>query len=61
MPVAIPGTLGAHMILPAVAAAAVGHAVGMDRERIAGALSRYDPPFMPWFLRRNEIWLTLER
>ena len=21
--------------------------------------SRYDPPFMPWFLRRNEIWLTL--
>lgn len=22
-------------------------------------LSRYDPPFTPWFLRRNEIWLTL--
>jgi hypothetical protein len=22
-------------------------------------LSRYDPPFMPWFLRRNEIWLNL--
>jgi len=22
-------------------------------------LSRYDPPFMPWFLRRNEIWLHL--
>jgi hypothetical protein len=21
--------------------------------------SRYDPPFTPWFLRRNEIWLTL--
>ena len=21
--------------------------------------SRYDPPFMPWFLRRNEIWLRL--
>lgn len=21
--------------------------------------SRYDPPFMPWFLRRNEIWLTV--
>jgi hypothetical protein len=21
--------------------------------------SRYDPPIMPWFLRRNEIWLTL--
>jgi hypothetical protein len=23
-------------------------------------LSRYNPPFTPWFLRRNEIWLTLE-
>ena len=23
-------------------------------------LSRYDPPFTPWFLRRNEIWLTLQ-
>jgi len=23
--------------------------------------SRYDPPFMPWFLRRNEIWLHLAR
>ena len=23
--------------------------------------SRYDPPFMPWFLRRNEIWLHLTR
>ena len=23
-------------------------------------LSRYDPPFKPWFLRRNEIWLALE-
>lgn len=22
-------------------------------------LSRYDPPYMPWFLRRNEIWLTV--
>ena len=21
--------------------------------------SRYDPPFMPWFMRRNEIWLNL--
>jgi hypothetical protein len=21
--------------------------------------SRYAPPFMPWFLRRNEIWLAL--
>jgi len=23
-------------------------------------LSRYNPPFTPWFLRRNEIWLTVE-
>ena len=22
--------------------------------------SRYDAPFVPWFLRRNEIWLRLE-
>jgi len=22
--------------------------------------ARYDPPFTPWFLRRNEIWLKLE-
>jgi len=21
--------------------------------------SRYDPPFMPWFLRRNEIWIEV--
>ena len=23
-------------------------------------LARYNPPFMPWFLRRNEIWLQLQ-
>jgi SOUL heme-binding protein len=23
-------------------------------------LSRYDPPIMPWFLRRNEIWLSVQ-
>jgi len=22
-------------------------------------LARYDPPFTPWFLRRNEVWLAL--
>lgn len=22
-------------------------------------LARYNPPFMPWFLRRNEIWLAV--
>lgn len=24
-------------------------------------LSRYNPPIMPWFLRRNEIWLSVDR
>ncbi len=23
-------------------------------------VNRYDPPFKPWFLRRNEIWLPLD-
>ena len=23
-------------------------------------LSRYNPPFTPWFMRRNEIWLALK-
>ena len=23
-------------------------------------LARYNPPFMPWFLRRNEIWLKIQ-
>lgn len=23
-------------------------------------LSRYNPPFTPWFLRRNEIWLSVD-
>jgi len=23
-------------------------------------LSRFDPPFTPWFMRRNEIWLTVQ-
>jgi DNA gyrase inhibitor GyrI len=22
-------------------------------------LARYDAPFIPWFMRRNEIWLAL--
>jgi hypothetical protein len=24
-------------------------------------VNRYDPPFKPWFLRRNEVWLPLAR
>jgi hypothetical protein len=35
----------------------------LDRAGVATqgepVLARYDPPFMPWFLRRNEIWLAL--
>jgi DNA gyrase inhibitor GyrI len=23
-------------------------------------IARYNPPFTPWFLRRNEIWLALD-
>jgi hypothetical protein len=23
-------------------------------------LSRYDAPWTPWFMRRNEIWLSLK-
>ena len=23
--------------------------------------ARYNPPFMPWFMRRNEIWLHLAK
>jgi hypothetical protein len=26
----------------------------------AALWARYDPPWMPWFLRRNEIWLDLD-
>jgi len=32
---------------------------GMDWEG-EPTLSRYDPPWTPWFMRRNEIWLTLK-
>ena len=24
-------------------------------------LARYNPPFMPWFLRRNEVWIPVSR
>lgn len=24
-------------------------------------VNRYDPPFVPWFLRRNEVWLTVTK
>jgi len=38
---------------------------GMEREhlKVSGppAWARYDPPFMPWFLRRNEILIPVDR
>ena len=37
----------------------------MEREHLKAsgppAWARYDPPFMPWFLRRNEILIPIER
>ncbi|MGA1462308.1 MAG: heme-binding protein [Steroidobacteraceae bacterium] len=23
-------------------------------------MARYDPPFKPWFMRRNEVWIPVE-
>lgn len=36
-------------------------AVGQAKLEVVGepVYSRYDPPFMPFFLRRNEIWLPI--
>ena len=36
-----------------------GAAAGI-RLRGEPVLARYDPPFKPWFMRRNEIWLAVE-
>ena len=44
VPVQVLGTLGAHMLLPALAAAAVGHALGKPLPEIAEALKSYEPP-----------------
>ncbi|MBY0473389.1 hypothetical protein K2Q00_03905 [Patescibacteria group bacterium] len=44
IPVSIVGTVGSHMMLPAVAAAAVGHVVGVDSHAIAHGISTYEPP-----------------
>lgn len=44
IPVSIVGTIGNHMMLPAIAAAAVGHTVGMDSHAIAQGISKYEPP-----------------
>ncbi len=44
IPVSIRGTVGNHMVLPAVAAAAVGHVIGLDTQTIAKGLSKYEAP-----------------
>lgn len=44
IPVSIKGTIGSHMVLPVVAAAAVGHVVGVDAHTIAKGLADYEPP-----------------
>ncbi len=44
VPVQVLGTLGTHMLLPALAAAAVGHALGKPLSEVAEALQGYKPP-----------------
>ena len=44
VPISVLGALGAHMLLPALAAAAVGHALGKPLSEIAEALKSYEPP-----------------
>ena len=43
-------------------AAALREWVVSRRLRTSGAaeVNRYDPPFMPWFMRRNEVWLNVD-
>ncbi len=43
-------------------AAALSEWVASRRLRASGAaeVNRYDPPFMPWFMRRNEVWLHVD-
>ena len=35
-------------------------AAGLKPAGSAPSYARYDPPWTPWFLRRNEIWIELE-
>lgn len=44
VPLEVTGAVGAHAFLPALAAAAVGTALGKPLSDIAGALESYDPP-----------------
>jgi UDP-N-acetylmuramoyl-tripeptide--D-alanyl-D-alanine ligase len=43
-PVEVVGSIGTHAFLPGVAAAAVGHALGMDLPDILEGLESYNPP-----------------
>ena len=43
-PVSVAGTVGAHALLPVLAGAAVGHALGLDMAEILAGLEDYDPP-----------------
>lgn len=43
-PVQIIGSLGQHAFLPAVAAAAAGHVLGVSLQEIVAGLESYDPP-----------------
>lgn len=44
VPVRIVGSVGSHALVPAIAAAAVGHALGHPLAELAGAIERYEPP-----------------
>jgi UDP-N-acetylmuramoyl-tripeptide--D-alanyl-D-alanine ligase len=44
MPLSVIGTVGAHMLLPALAAVAVGRALGKDLVECVQALQQYAPP-----------------
>ena len=43
-PITIMGSLGPHAFLPAIAAAAVGEALGVSLEEIVAGLAAYEPP-----------------
>ncbi len=44
VPVEVVGTVGVHALLPALAGAAVGKALGKPPETVVRALEKYDPP-----------------
>jgi UDP-N-acetylmuramoyl-tripeptide--D-alanyl-D-alanine ligase len=52
-PVEVVGAIGEHALLPALAGAAVGKALGKPMEEIIKALGRYDPPLGRMHLLRG--------